>query len=174
MRSEEQTTFRAVTVGRRGLELLRPLVERFCAAGVTQWDSDTLLRVAWHRLATPLFRVWALVRQGSNEPLGFLVAQVQAAEAQTELYLLAAYMEPGLPLRAGHEMLDRALRWGSAMGCERSMVRTVRGDSNGLAEPKAWERLGFSYESTLLTGPMTMRPVEELEQAEEVAEDGTE
>ena len=95
MRSEEQATFKAVTVGRRGLELLRPLVERFCAAGVTQWDSDTLLRVAWHRLGTPLFRVWALVRQGSNEPLGFLVAQVQAADAQTELYLLAA--EPEAP-----------------------------------------------------------------------------
>jgi len=71
-------------------------------------------------------------------------------------------------------MLNAALRWGAIMGCESCLVRTVRADANGLAEPRAWERLGFKFDSALLRGPMTRReyqtPTEELP-SEEVEPD---
>jgi len=164
--------FRVVSVGRRGLGLLGAVIERFCETGVSQWTSETLMQTAWDRLAVPLFRIWAVVRRGDVEPVGFLAAQVQITESGTELYLLAAYMDPSLPfLQAGKQMLDAALRWGRIMGCESSMVRTVRGTANGLAEPRAWEALGFVYDSTLLRGPMTPRFEAEISEAAEESEE---
>ncbi len=171
MTSDKQTSFRAVTVGRRGLELLRPLVEEFVATGNSQWDTEGLLKVAWQRLGTPLFRVWTVVRQGTSEPLGFIAAQVQAAETGMELYLLAAYVAPGEPLETGWPVMEAALRWGRLMGCERAMVRTVRGDSDGLDEPRAWERLGFRYESTLLVHDMNESRVAEESEPEELEQE---
>jgi len=158
--AEHEQVFKAVTVTRRSLELLRPLVERFADSGASQWDSETLMRVAWDRLAAPLFRVWAVVRDGTTEPLGFAVAQVQASDVGTEVYILAAYMEPGLPLYAGDPLQAAFRRWAKAMGAVRMMARTVRGDGNGLAEPHAWERFGFIYDSTLLAAPLdeTLQP----------------
>ena len=46
--TEQQTeqAFRAVTVGRRGLELIRPLVERFVETVPSEWEVDGLLAVA--------------------------------------------------------------------------------------------------------------------------------
>jgi len=149
--ADRQGRFKAVTVGRRGLELIRPLVERFVETGAGEWDTETLLRVAWDRLGTPLFRVWAVVREGSNEPLGFAAAQVQAGNSGPEVFVIAAYVQPGLPPGVGIGVLWEATRrWGRVMGCSRAAMRTHRGDEEGPTEPRAWARLGFVYESTIL------------------------
>lgn len=149
-RPEPTSEFEALSVGRKSLPLLQALVEEFAATGATDWDAETLLRLAWVWVADPRFAVWAIVRQGTGQALGFLAAQMQVGHMGREAYVLAAYARPGVSALWREAGLEALRSWARALGVTRLVARTNRGGLDGLTEPRAWQSHGFQYDSTIM------------------------
>lgn len=141
--------YEVVSVDRRAIHLLQRLFEGFVASGASQWDVPTLTHVVWSSLPNPGFIVWAVV-VNETEPVGFAVVQLQPSQEGPQAWVLATFIEEGVPLAMG-QMLNRAVAtWARTLGAKELWARTKRIKDSGLAEPEAWARLGFSVESIIL------------------------
>ena len=147
----EPVSYRAYAVTRKSLGRMRPVFQSFAETGSSDWDADTMERTSWHRLGPdPLFVMWALVRMPDREVVGFMAAQMQPGTQGKEGFVLALHILPA-ESRSASAALGRALfSWAKALGLNRIVARTRRGDAEGLNEPAAWERFGFRFDSVLM------------------------
>lgn len=151
---EPEIEYRALVVRRKSLPRLDKVFESFAETGASDWDAETIRKVAWERLPDPLFCLWALVRLPQRKLVGFLGVQMQPGPQGKEGFVLAVHVLPGESLEATDAFDVVLSRWAEAMGAVRLVMRTRRGDLDGPAEPRAWERLGFEYDSTILVREM--------------------
>jgi len=151
---EPEVEYRALVVGRRSLPRLREVFESFADTGASDWDAETLEKVAHERLPDPLFSLWALARLPERKIVGFLAVQMQPGPQGKEGFVLAVHILSGESLEASDALNLALSRWAEAMGAVRLVMRTRRGDSEGPAESRAWERLGFGFDSVILVREM--------------------
>lgn len=147
----EPVSYRAYAVTKTSLGRLRAVFRGFAETGASDWDADTMERTSWHRLgADPCFVMWALVRMPDREIVGFMAAQMQPGTQGREGFVLALHILPGESLSAIGALSRALFSWAKALGLNRIVARTRRGDTEGLDEPAAWERLGFTFDSVLM------------------------
>ena len=145
-----ETEYEALAVDARSLPAILPLLAAFAETDACRWSAEALTALAWNRLADAMFHIWAVVEKGGLEPVGFLVAQLQPASTGPEMFVLAAYITPGTGAGAAVALGKVVDRWAVSFGLTEILARTKRGTENGLSEPRAWKKLGYEYDSTLL------------------------